>query len=89
MHLAATTPGASGAFLDEATRTARHIAPLRWRQMIASMVRLRSSCGVLPGGRTANTKGANTAPHGRAGPCDATKAHLIAEAAKEVSQPNS
>ncbi len=32
---------------------------------------------------------ANTKPHGRAGPCDTTKARLIAEAAKEVSQPDS
>jgi len=31
---------------------------------------------------------ANPAPHGRAVPCDATKARLIAEAAKEVSQPD-
>ena len=30
----------------------------------------------------------NPAPHGRSGPCDATKARLIAEAAKEVSQPD-
>ena len=28
-------------------------------------------------------------PQGRVGPCDATKARLIAEAAKEVSQPDS
>jgi hypothetical protein len=27
-------------------------------------------------------------PHGRAGPCDTTRARLIAEAAKEVSQPD-
>ena len=32
---------------------------------------------------------ANPAPHGRAGPCDTTKARLIADAAKEVSQPDS
>jgi transposase InsO family protein len=32
---------------------------------------------------------ANAKPHGRAGPCDTTKARLIAEAAKEVSQPDS
>ncbi len=32
---------------------------------------------------------ANLTPHGRAGPCDTTKARLIAEAAKEVSQPDS
>jgi transposase InsO family protein len=32
---------------------------------------------------------ANARPHGRAGPCDATKARLIAHAAKEVSQPDS
>ena len=31
---------------------------------------------------------ARATPHGRAGPCDATKARLVAEAAKEVSQPN-
>jgi transposase InsO family protein len=31
---------------------------------------------------------AKTKPHGRAGPCDTTKARLIAERAKEVSQPN-
>ncbi len=31
---------------------------------------------------------ANPAPHGRAASCDATKARLIAEAAKEVSQPD-
>ena len=31
---------------------------------------------------------ANATPHGRAGPCDATKARLIAQAAKEVSQPD-
>jgi transposase InsO family protein len=31
---------------------------------------------------------ANTKPHGRAGPDDIAKAHLIAEAAKEVSQPD-
>ncbi len=31
---------------------------------------------------------ANPAPHGRAGPCDATKARLIADAAKEASQPD-
>ena len=30
---------------------------------------------------------ANPAPHGRAGPCDITKARLIADAAKKVSQP--
>ncbi len=34
----------------------------------------------------ARPKLANPAPHGRAGPCDATKARLITEAAKEVSQ---
>jgi hypothetical protein len=32
---------------------------------------------------------ANTKPHGRAGPCDTTRARLIAETAKEVSQPDS
>ena len=31
---------------------------------------------------------ANPAPRGRAGPCDITKARLIVEAAKEVSQPD-
>jgi transposase InsO family protein len=31
---------------------------------------------------------ANTKPLGRAGPCDATRARLIAETAKEVSQPD-
>jgi len=31
---------------------------------------------------------ANPKPHGRAGPCDLTKARLIAKAAKEVSQPD-
>jgi len=31
---------------------------------------------------------ANTKPHGRAGPCDTTRARLIAQAAKEVSQPD-
>ncbi len=31
---------------------------------------------------------ADPAPQGRAAPCDATKARLIAEAAKEVSQPD-
>ena len=32
---------------------------------------------------------ASPKPHGRAGPCDTTKARLIADAAKEVSQPDS
>jgi transposase InsO family protein len=32
---------------------------------------------------------ANARPHGRAGPCDTAKARLIAQAAKEVSQPDS
>jgi hypothetical protein len=32
---------------------------------------------------------AKRTPHGRAGPCDMTKARLIAERAKEVSQPDS
>ena len=36
----------------------------------------------------AEPKLANPAPHGRAGPCDTTKARLIVDAAKEVSQPN-
>lgn len=31
---------------------------------------------------------AGAKPHGRAGPCDATRARLVAEAAKEVSQPD-
>jgi len=31
---------------------------------------------------------ANAKPHGRAGPCDTTKARLIAETAKEVSRPD-
>lgn len=31
---------------------------------------------------------ASAKPHGRAGPCDATQARLIAQAAKEVSQPD-
>ena len=31
---------------------------------------------------------ANPKPHGRAGPCDTTKARLIADRAKEVSQPD-
>ena len=34
---------------------------------------------------TAKPELANPAPHGRAGPCDITKARLIADAAKEVS----
>ena len=37
----------------------------------------------------ANPAPPNPTTHGRAGPCDATKARLIAEAAKEVSQPDS
>ena len=37
----------------------------------------------------AKPKLANLTPHGRAEPCDITKARLIAEAAKEVSQPDS
>ena len=37
----------------------------------------------------AEPKLANPAPHGRASPCDTTKARLIVDAAKEVSQPNS
>jgi hypothetical protein len=36
----------------------------------------------------AEPKLVNPAPHGRAGPCDATKARLIVDTAKEVSQPN-
>ena len=39
--------------------------------------------------RTGKPELANPAPHGRAGPCDATKARPIADAAKEVSQPDS
>ncbi|MBV8870124.1 MAG: IS481 family transposase [Acetobacteraceae bacterium] len=38
---------------------------------------------------TAKPDLANPKPHGRAGPCDTTKARLIAENAKEVSQPYS
>jgi hypothetical protein len=38
---------------------------------------------------TAKRSLANGKPQGRAGPCDTTKARLIAESAKEVSQPNS
>ena len=37
---------------------------------------------------TAKPKLANPAPHGRAGPCHAAKARLIADRAKEVSQPD-
>ena len=37
----------------------------------------------------ARPRRANPAPHGRASPCDVTKARFIAEAPKEVSQPNS
>ena len=37
----------------------------------------------------AKPKLANPAPHGRAKPCDITKARLIADRAKEVSQPDS
>ena len=36
----------------------------------------------------AKPKLANPAPHGRARPCDTTKARLIADAAKDVSQPD-
>jgi len=36
----------------------------------------------------AQPRRANPAPHGRASPCDTTKARLIAEAAKDVSQPD-
>ena len=32
---------------------------------------------------------ARAKPHGRAGPCDTTKARLVVEAAKEISQPDS
>ena len=32
---------------------------------------------------------ARASPHGRAGPCDLTRARLVADAAKEVSQPDS
>ncbi len=37
----------------------------------------------------AKPKLVNPAPQGRAGPCDITKARLIADRAKEVSQPDS
>jgi hypothetical protein len=37
----------------------------------------------------ARRKLANAEPHGRAGPDDTARARLIAEAAKEVSQPDS
>ncbi len=37
----------------------------------------------------ARRKPANPKPHGRAGPADIAQARLIAEAAKEVSQPDS
>lgn len=37
----------------------------------------------------ARSRYANTKPTGQAGPCDTTKARLIAEAVKEVSQPDS
>ena len=43
---------------------------------------------VAAGRLNAEPKLANPAPHGRAGPCDTTKARLSADAAKEVSQPN-
>ena len=36
----------------------------------------------------AEPKLANPAPQGRAGPCDTTKARLIVDHAKEVSQPH-
>ena len=36
----------------------------------------------------AKPKLANSAPHGHGSPCDATKARLITDRAKEVSQPN-
>jgi len=36
---------------------ARHAAPFRWRQMMASRVRRRSRCPVLPRGRTASIRG--------------------------------
>ena len=38
---------------------------------------------------TAKPELANPAPHGRADPCDITKARLIVDAAKEASQPDS
>src|SRR4051812_21754577 len=38
---------------------------------------------------TAKPALANAKPSGRAGPCDITKARLIAESAEEVSQPDS
>jgi hypothetical protein len=37
----------------------RQVAPLRCRQMIASIVRRRSWCSVLPRGRTASISGAS------------------------------
>lgn len=53
----------------------------------------------MPDGKTPNPvaaehlqakpKLANPAPHGRAGPCNATRARLIADRAKEISQPHS
>jgi len=47
--------------VPSAAGIARQAAPLRCRQMIASSVRRRSSCGVLPHERTASTSGSNTA----------------------------
>ena len=44
---------------------------------------------VVAGHLHAKPKLANPAPQGRAGPCDATKARLIVERVKEVSQPDS
>ena len=38
---------------------------------------------------TARPRRANPTPYGQASPCDVTKARLIAEATKEVSQPDS
>ncbi len=38
----------------------RHLAPFSWRQMIASTVRRRSRCCVLPRGRTASSNGRST-----------------------------
>ncbi len=47
--------------VPSAAGTARHAAPFRCRQMIASIVRRRSSCGVLPQRRTTSISGSNTA----------------------------
>jgi hypothetical protein len=39
----------------------RHLAPFRWRQTIASIVRRRSRGGVLPLGRHASISGSSAA----------------------------